>query len=181
MRSGLSARDVGQECVPAAGSRPFTEFLHETDAVSDGNQNYFHAWIGGDRVVEGTDRSDIIVAGEIGGDVAALQHIVQEYQAPRPQAGQHLFVVLGVARLVGVDEREVELLAWRQCAQGFQARADPELDPVGDPGFLPRRAGDRGPLLADVTAQPAAPPVFCCVMRCSSSWYASGGVECTAA
>src|SRR6185369_6596619 len=48
------------------------------------------------------------------------------------QAGQHLFVVLAVARLVSVDEREVELLAERQRAQGLQARTDPELDPVGD-------------------------------------------------
>jgi len=85
--------------------------------------------------------------------VAALQRIVQQDQASWPQPGQHLFVVLGVAGLVGVDEREVELLARWQCAQGFQARTDPQLDPVGDPGFLPRRAGNRGPLLADVTAQ----------------------------
>jgi hypothetical protein len=73
---------------------------------------------------------------------AALERVVQQDQAARPQPGQHLFVVPGVAGLVGIDEREVELLAGGSDAEGLQARADPQLDPVGDPGFLPRRAGD---------------------------------------
>ncbi len=93
---------------------PYTEFLHEADAVADGNQDHFHARIGGDRVVEGTDRDNVFIAREIAGDVAALEHVVQEHQASWPQAGQDLFVALGVARLVGIDEREVELLAGRQ-------------------------------------------------------------------
>jgi hypothetical protein len=98
----------------AAGSRPFTEFLHDAGTVADGNQNHFHARIGGNRVVDGTDRSDVLVVCEIGDDVTVLERVVQQYQASWPQAGQHLFVVLGVAGLVGVDEREVELLAGRQ-------------------------------------------------------------------
>ena len=138
---------------PAAGSLRFTAFLHEADAVADGNQDDFDPRIGGDRVVDGTDRYDVLVVCVIADDVAALERVVQQDQASWPQPGQHLFVVLGVAGLVGVDEGEVELLAGRQCAQGVQARADLQLDPVGDPGFLPRRAGDRGPLPAGVTAQ----------------------------
>jgi len=46
--------------------------------------------------------------------VTGLERVVQEHQASWSQAGQHLFVVLGVAGLVGIDEREVELLAGRQ-------------------------------------------------------------------
>jgi len=47
---------------PAAGSLPFAEFLHETDAVADRDQKHFHARIGRDRVVQGTDRSDVLGA-----------------------------------------------------------------------------------------------------------------------
>ena len=55
-RTGLSASDDGQEHIPTTRSRPFTEFLHKTDAVTDGNQNHFHARIGCDHLIEGTDR-----------------------------------------------------------------------------------------------------------------------------
>ncbi len=92
--------------MPCGFTAPFTEFLHETDAIADGNQNHFHPGIAGDRVIEGTDRSDVLVVREITDHVAALQCVVQQDQASWPQAGQHLFVVLGVAGLVGVDERE---------------------------------------------------------------------------
>ena len=64
------------------GSLPFTEFLHETDAIADGNQNHFHPGIAGDRVIEGTDGSDVLVVGEISDHVAALQRVVQQDQAP---------------------------------------------------------------------------------------------------
>ena len=104
---------------------PRFHFLHETEAIANGNQNHLHPGIADDRIIEGTDGSDVLVVREIADHVAALQRVVQQDQASWPQAGQHLFVVLGVAGLVGVDEREVELLARWQCAQGFQARTDP--------------------------------------------------------
>ena len=127
------------------------QVLYETDAVADRDQNDFHARIGGDQVVEGTDRKDVLVVCAIAGDAAALQRVIQQDQASWPQAGQHLFVVLGVASLVGVDEGEVELLAGRQCAQRIQTRTDAELDPVGDPGFLPWvMTDDLAPSAADV-------------------------------
>jgi hypothetical protein len=59
-----------------ADSLPFTEFLHETDAIADGNQNHLHPGIAGDRVIEGTDRSDMLVVREITDHLAALQHVV---------------------------------------------------------------------------------------------------------
>jgi hypothetical protein len=59
----------------AAGNRS-PQFLYETDAVADGNQNHFHARIGGDRVVDGTDRGGVLVACEITDDVATLERVV---------------------------------------------------------------------------------------------------------
>ena len=91
--SGLSVNDACQECAPAAGSLPFTEFLYETDSIADGNQNRFNARIGGDCVVDRTDRSDVPIIRKITDDVAALERVVQQDQASWRQAGQHLFVV----------------------------------------------------------------------------------------
>ncbi len=93
-----------------------SEFLHETDAVTDGNQNHCHARIGCDHLIEGTDRRDVFVAALNAYDVAVLEHVVQEYQASRPQAGQHLLVVLGVAVLVGM------MNAKSNCSPGGSAR-----------------------------------------------------------
>src|ERR1700727_2620584 len=67
-----SARDDGQERIPTARSRPFTEFLHETDAITDGNQNHFHARIGCDHLIEGADRCGVLVVSTTAYVVATL-------------------------------------------------------------------------------------------------------------
>jgi len=48
-----------------------------TEPVSHLHRDRFHAGIGGDRVVEGTDRRDVLVVCEIAGDVAALERVVE--------------------------------------------------------------------------------------------------------
>jgi hypothetical protein len=78
----LCAKQDGQEQVSAARLLPVTEFLHETDAVADGNQDYFHAGISGDRVVEGADRGDVIVVREIAGDMTALERVSRSIRPP---------------------------------------------------------------------------------------------------
>jgi hypothetical protein len=78
VRSGLSARATVKSVSRQRVHGRSPPFLYETDAVADGNQNYFHARIGGDRVVDGTDRGDVLVAREITDDVATLERVVQQ-------------------------------------------------------------------------------------------------------
>ena len=73
-------------------------------------------------------------------DPPALEHVVDEDEPAGTHAQEDLLVVAGIAGLVGVDEREVELLLLRQRPQGVDARADAKVDPVGDAGAFPRFA-----------------------------------------
>ena len=89
----------------------------------------------------------------------SLEHVVEEDEPAGTEPQQDLLVVRGVAGLVGVDEGEVELLLGRQRPQGVDARTDPQVDAIGDPGLLPGFARNGGPLLAHVAAeQPAFRP-----------------------
>ena len=63
---------------------------------------------------------------------------------------------MGIVRLVGVDEREVEPLPRRQGPQRLDRGRDAQLDLVVDAGALPVLPGDGGPLLVDVAAQERA-------------------------
>ena len=118
-----------------AGSLPFTEFLHETDPVTDWESEPLSP-VGSPAIASLRERiaSDVlVVAGGSPTTWPPCSVLSSRIRPPGRRRGQHLFVVLGVAGLVGVDEREVELLAGWQCAQGFQARTDPQLDPVARP------------------------------------------------
>jgi hypothetical protein len=55
-----------------------------------------------------------LIIRKITGNVSALERVVGQDQLTWLQAGHHLFVLLGVAGLVGVNERQVELLAGSQ-------------------------------------------------------------------
>ena len=52
-------------------------------------------------------------------------------------------VVHAVIGLVGVDEREIDLLIGGDRRQRLRRRRDHEIDPVGHPGSLPVLACDR--------------------------------------
>ncbi len=85
-------------------------------------------------------------------DASALEDVVDEDEAPRPDDAHALLVVGVVARLVGVDERQVEPIG-PERREGVGGRGDPQLDELGDSGRFPRATRDGGPLVAHVAAQ----------------------------
>ena len=99
---------------------------------------------------------DVDIATLVIDDPARLQHVVDQHQATPAQPREDLVVVRRIRGLVGVDEREVELLLARQRAQRLDRGPDLELDALGDLGTLPRVAGDGRPLLTHVAAQELA-------------------------
>ena len=93
------------------------------------------------------------------GHRAAPQHVVVDREPARSQQPDDPLVVVGVLRLAGVDEREVEraLGAVReQRVERLERRREPEVDAVGDAGLGPVAPRDRRPLLGDVAAHDRA-------------------------
>ncbi len=108
-------------------------------------------------VVEATDRLGVVVV-DVGVDHrTAPQRVVDADQTVGREPGEELFVVVDVAALVGVDEREVDDGVGRQRAQRLDRGRDPQLDAVVDAGERPVLACDVGPLGTDVAAQQASP------------------------
>ena len=66
--------------------------------------------------------------------------------------GQEQVEVAPVARLVGVDERQVDVGFVGKFGEAVGGRADPHLDPVVDTGGGPRLARRRQVLVGDVEA-----------------------------
>ena len=89
-------------------------------------------------------------------DAAAAKHVVDHRQPPGPQQAQGLLVVVEVADLVGVDEREVERLVGGHRAQRVERRAEAKIDPLGQPRLVEVAARDARPLLADVAGDEQA-------------------------
>src|ERR671910_2604035 len=85
-------------------------FPDQCETVTHGEDQALDALIGCDRVVERADGLRVVVRSLRVGHGAAPERVVDEDHAVPPQPGKDLFVVVGVVPLVGVDEREVELL-----------------------------------------------------------------------
>ena len=138
-RAGLAA---GRRRLPGQGEPVADRQQHELDPVV------------GRRVI--IKVPDALHAGILVGHVdhlAAVKRVVHQDDPAWPDPRHDLVPVPDVARLVGVDEGQVERWPGRQRAQGVQRRADAQLDPVRDPGLLPVSPCDRRPLLADVAAE----------------------------
>jgi hypothetical protein len=72
---------------------------------------------------------------------------------------QAALVVGVVARLVGIDEGEVEAPGLAGCdagVEGGERGPEPQVDLVGDAGRLPERSTDRGVGVADVAGEEVA-------------------------
>src|SRR5262249_30444423 len=80
------------------------------EAVGEGEERGVDAVVGGDQVVERTHGDDRLVVRLRVDDATALERVVDQDHAVRAQPGDDLLVVDGVRGLVGVDERQVELL-----------------------------------------------------------------------
>ena len=92
-----------------------------------------------------------------GSTTAPLHRVLSTSSTPSGRRrGSELLEVRRVARLVGVDEREVDGRLGRQCTERLDRGRDGELDAVVDVGALPRVPTDRRPLLAHVAAQQRA-------------------------
>jgi branched-chain amino acid transport system ATP-binding protein len=116
----------------------------------------------GREVLENPEIGALYLGGAVRPVVVALvdhpavrERVVHHDQPAGPHPRHDLAPVAEVAALVGVDERQVELLLAGQRAQRVDGRAEPQLDTVGEAGLLPVLPGHRGPFLADVAAQQA--------------------------
>ena len=89
-------------------------------------------------------------------DRAAPEHVVHEEQATGTEAGDELLGVGAVARLVGIDEGQVDHGIGRERPQRLDRRGDAQVDAIGDAGRLPVAPADRRPLVADVARDHAA-------------------------
>ena len=89
-------------------------------------------------------------------DPAPAKHVVDHRQAAGAKQAERLLVVVQVADLVGVDEGEVEGLVGGHRAQGVERRAEPQVDPLRQPGLLEVAARDARPLLVHVAADQLA-------------------------
>ena len=88
---------------------------------------------------------------------AAPERVVDEDHAVRTQPSEDLLVVARVARLVGVDEREIDGRLCGKRSQRLDRGRDLQLDAIVDAATLPAFARDRRPLFADVAAQQRPP------------------------
>src|SRR5262249_42966275 len=131
-------------------------FPYQREPVADGEDHALDALVVRDHVVERQDGPRVVVRCLRVGDGATPQRVVDEDHAVAPQTRQYLRVVARVVRLVGVDEREVELLPRRKLSERVAGRCEPKLDLPVEPGALPVLPGDGRPFLVHVAAQERA-------------------------
>src|SRR6266568_2296552 len=129
----------------------------ERQAVTHREHDHVHPVVGESVIVEVPDRLRVLIRLWFE-DRPVEERVVHQDDTAAPEPRHDLFPVADVAGLVRVDESEVERGRRRETAQRVQARAQPELDAVGQAGFLPVRACQRRPFLAYVAAD-ELPPV----------------------
>ena len=135
--------------------RPLAAQRASVDPVGEAQEHGLHPVVGGDPLVERRHRlRALVLRGE---HAVAEQRVVEHEHAARSQARDERVVVGGIAGLVGVDVREVDMRFLGQVRQVLRRRAECDRDAVGHARRLDVALRDRGELLADLEArQPAA-------------------------
>src|SRR5205823_1834161 len=104
--------------------------------------------VGGDGAVELGDGPGVVARVVRIQDAAAPQHVVDGDDPTVGELGKHVFVVVAVVGLVGVDEHDVEGTVER--GQRLEGRAHADLDAIAPGAGLDVTAGHRFMVTVDV-------------------------------
>src|SRR3954453_2863642 len=100
----------------------------QRDAVAHAELHAHHSRIVANEVVDRTDGDGVVAAVTVVDDLPAPQRVVDGDDPGGRQLREHRLVVVGVVRLVGVDEHEVERPV--EGGDGVEGGTKAVLDPV---------------------------------------------------
>src|SRR6266498_1970059 len=87
-------------------------FPAELDAIGDGKQDGFDTRVFRQFAVQRVKGAGASVLDRFNGDLAVVEHVIEENQAIGADARQNQFVVCVVFSFVGINEREIESKTW---------------------------------------------------------------------